>query len=128
MVLLRGEIDFSDDDDDMPVHEITNPRLFDLSGQTDSVSTMASENLSVTFSEGTSIGHDNSDDDAISKSPSQLSEEQENNPENNFASNDEKSDDKDVANVRDNMRKIMTTMKDQQSAATVRASQAAEGL
>ena len=120
--------DFSDDDDDMPVHEITNPRLFDLSGQTDSVSTMASENLSVTFSEGTSIGHDNSDDDAISKSPSQLSEEQENNPENNFASNGKKSDDKDVANVRDNMRKIMTTMKDQQSAATVRASQAAEGL
>lgn len=60
-----------DDDIDPPVQEITNPKLFDLSGRADSVSTMASQdNLSVTFSEHTSVGQDSILEDQSIKTPS----------------------------------------------------------
>lgn len=121
--------DFSDDDDDMPVQEITNPRLFDLTGQTDSVSTMASENLSVTFSEGTSVGQDYSDSEAIPESPTQHLADQEDSSENNDGNipRENKDDNVDITSIKNNMSQIMDTISNQQSAAPASDSQAAEG-
>lgn len=58
----------SEEDFDPPVQEIRNKGLFDLSGSADSVSTMASDNLSVTFNDDVSQSTDlvNTDQTVIS--------------------------------------------------------------